>query len=51
VIRNPSWRRAPGNRFVPLGEPDGTAIYLRWRREGGGCVIAEIGDAVNLYWD
>ena len=44
LIRRPTWRRAPGNRFVPTDAPDSSPIYVQWRREDGRWVVSGIGD-------
>lgn len=36
------WTRVKGNKFVPPGEEITSHTYVRWRKEGGRWVIAEI---------
>jgi len=38
------WRRARGNRFVPVGDPATSAFLVEWRREDDRWVIAAFGD-------
>jgi hypothetical protein len=37
------WRRLPGERFIPPGSRARSPTYVRWRREHGAWVVAEIG--------
>jgi hypothetical protein len=49
--RHRGWRRV-GTRFVPLDEPATAGLFVEWRREAGGWVIAAFGDeSYNLHDD
>ncbi|MBD0318749.1 MAG: hypothetical protein ICV87_00340 [Gemmatimonadetes bacterium] len=38
------WRRVGANRFVPPRQPDGSRIFVEWRREGNRWVVSVVGD-------
>jgi hypothetical protein len=40
----PDWRRVGRARYVPADEPDSSALFVEWRREGGRWVVSRFGD-------
>jgi hypothetical protein len=43
-VRAIRWRRVGGTRFVPAGDPDGSGLFVEWRREGDRWIVAALGD-------
>lgn len=46
VLREGTWRRIGGNRFVPPDAPASSPIFVEWRREGDTWVVAAFGDEI-----
>lgn len=41
------WKRLSGNKFVPPNDEGDGRVYVKWRKEGGGWVVDEIGEPAS----